>query len=66
MFSGLVSLATGKLLQFRVKGTLTYFTIRDKTVMKQAQNDNAHDRLTLFNNLQSRKSGDKQRYEKKI
>ena len=37
-----------------------------KTVMKQAQNDNAHDRLTLSNNLQSRKSGDKQRYEKKI
>ena len=34
--------------------------------MKQAQNDNVHDRLTLFNNLQSRKSGDKQRYEKKI
>lgn len=34
--------------------------------MKQAQNDNAHDRLTLFNNFQSRKSEDKQRYEKKI
>ena len=62
MFSGLVSLAKGKLLRFRVKGDVFH----DKTVMKQAQNDNAHDRLTLFNNFQSRKSEDKQRYEKKI